>query len=140
MQELFEKRFCDIHTLYMQHSKKDPDDVLQWMWSFVVLSGTAMYIIERPADTPPTKEELSLYRYLNDVTPMESVTPPWTKLDAYEWLLKAGELRLWLQDEWDGRWGALEMDALTRDYIAVLNFCTETKETPSFSCDPSYRA
>jgi len=120
MQELFEKRFCDTHALYMRDSQKDPDDVLQWMWSFVVLSGTAIYIIERPADTPPTKDEISLYKYLNDVTPLSSIKPPWTNDDAFEWMLKAGELRLWLQDEWNGQWDALGMDALTREYVAII--------------------
>jgi len=120
MQEAFEKRICDVHALYMQHSTRDPDDTLEWMWSFLVLSGTAIYIIERPPDTPLTKEEASLFRYLNDVTPLEDVTPPWKIKDAFEWLLKAGELRLWLQDGWDGQWEVLRMNELTRDYITII--------------------
>jgi len=91
------------------------------MWSFLVLSGTAMYIIERPADTPLTRDEVALCRYLDDVTPQGDVIAPWNTGHAFEWLMQAGELRLWLQDGWEGQWDTLGMEALTRDYVAVLN-------------------
>ena len=121
MQNDLEIRFCNMHALYMQHSTEDAEDVLEWMWSFLILSSTAVYIIERPPDLPPTKHDISLCCYLDSLTSPEHVPLPWTKKHAYEWLMKAGELRLWLNDSWTGQWNVLEMDALTRDFVAVLD-------------------
>jgi hypothetical protein len=119
-QEAFEVRFCDLHTNYMKYSSEDPDDVLEWLWSFLVLSGTAIYILERPPDIPPTNSESTLCSYLDNVTPLGEIKPPWNIRHAYEWLMQAGELRLWLQNDWKGEWDSLHLEELTRDYIAIL--------------------
>ena len=50
-----------------------------------------------------------------------SVIAPWDTGHAFEWLMQAGELRLWLQDSWGGQWDTLGMEALTRDYVSVLS-------------------
>ena len=121
MHDAFETRLSNMHTLYMQDTTKDADDVLEWMWSFLILSGTAIYVIERPVGAPLTNHDVLLFRYLDNVVPLEHITPPWTNKHAYEWLMQAGELRLWLNDDWTGQWDALGMDAFTRDFVAMLN-------------------
>jgi hypothetical protein len=120
MQEAFEKRFCDMHTDYMKHSTEDSDDVLEWIWSYLVLSGTAIYVLERPPDTPQTNNEMTLCQYLDNVTPLGEIKSPWNTQHAYEWLMQAGELRMWLQDGWKGEWNSLNIEGLTHDYIAIL--------------------
>lgn len=109
-----------MHALYMLHSTSDPEDVLEWIWSFLILSGTAVYIIERPVGQPATSHEEFLFRYLNEVNPVIDVALPWTTSHAVEWLMQAGELRLWLQDGWSGQWDALGLDALTREYVKII--------------------
>lgn len=115
MQRDLEIAVQNIHDAYGDES------AFYWLRSFVTLVGTAQYMADRPGTHTLETLMQACSEQQQDAlyfrAPMDTAI---TRDHCWEWVLKAGEIRLMLHAEWRGDWDELGIMEACRLYAGAM--------------------